>query len=597
MALSKTTKVVLIVAGVTVALILVSIIAIAIAMGSASAPNVRSNSVLVLRLSGEMPDYRPENPLMKIFGVKEPLTLSSAVTQLRKAKVDDRIGGVLIDLNFPDIGWGKSEELREAIKDFKSSGKPIYAYMEMGMNREYFIATGAEKIFVPPAGDLYINGLAANAMFYRGMLDKLGVEPEVIQIGKYKNAPDQYTRKDMSDGQREVINAILDEYYLRIVESITESRGKTSDEAKAIIDGAPYPGVEAKQQGLIDDTFYRDQVYDEMKKRLGYGDNEELRKITGVDYSAVKVDKVTPTRGDAVAIIYASGTINTGSSSQDPLAGEYVGSDTIIKAVNSAASDDSVKAIVLRVDSPGGSALASDQMWHAIEKAKAKKPVVVSMSDVAASGGYYIACNASKIVAQSTTVTGSIGVFLGKPVIKGMYDWMGISNEYVLRGKNAGVFRETEKWTAEERAKMQSMADRIYYDAFLPKVAEGRKMTVEQVDAVAQGRVWTGAQAKANGLVDEIGGLEKAVSIAKELAGLPADKEVRRIAYPEMRDFIESLLGADDSASTGADAAAKRAVIEAMPKDMRKAFYYANLFERMRNGEAMLVMPFGLEIK
>ena len=597
MAVSKTTKTVLIVTGIVFAVIFVSVIAIAIAVGSANAPHVRKNSVLVLKVSGPIPDHLPENPAMELFGVKEPLSLSGLVTQLRKAKVDERIGGVILDINFPEMGWAKAEELRDAVKDFRASGKPVYAFMELGMNKEYFIATSAEKIFMPPAGDLYVNGLAANAMFYRGTLDKLGVEPEVIQIGKYKNAPDQYTRKDMSEGQREVINAILDEYYVRMVDAIAEARSKSADEVKALIDNAPYFGGDAKEQGLIDGSLYREQVYSEMKSRLGYEEGEELRKITAVDYRDVPSDSLGINKGERVAVIFAAGPINVGSSTQDPFSGETLGSDTIVKAVNSAADDESIKAIVLRVDSPGGSALASDQMWYALEQAKAKKPVVVSMGDVAASGGYYIACNANKIVAQQTTITGSIGVFLGKPVIKGMYDWMGISNEYVMRGKNAGVFRETERWTAEERAKMQTAADSIYFDAFLPKVAAGRNMTVEQANTLGQGRVWTGTQAKANGLVDEIGGLEKAISIAKELAGIPADKEVRRVVYPEPRNLIETLFGVDDSARAGVDGAAKRAVIEAMPKDMRKAFYFADMFERMRNGEAMLVMPFGLEIK
>lgn len=597
MAVSKSTKIILTVFGVLFALVLISVIAIAIALGSASAPHLRPNSVLVMRISGDLPDHRPENEAMKIFGIKEPLSFSGMLTQLRKAKADDRIGGVVLDINFPNLGWGKAEELRDAVKDLRTSGKPVYAYIETGTNKEYFIATAAEKIFVPPAGDLYVNGLAANAMFYRGTLDKLGVEPEVIQIGKYKNAPDQYTRKDMSDGQREVINVLLDEYYESLVGAISESRGKTPDEVKAIIDNAPYFGPQIKEQGLIDDNLYRDQVYDQMKARLGYGEGENLRKVTGVDYSKVPAKSLGLDDGERIAVIYASGPINVGSSSQDVFGEESVGSDTIVKAVNSAASDESIKAVVLRVDSPGGSALASDQMWHALENAKAKKPVVVSMGDVAASGGYYIACNANKIVAQKTTITGSIGVFLGKPVIKGMYDWMGISNEYVLRGRNAGVFRETEKWTSEERAKMQSAANSIYYDGFIPKVAKGRGMSVEQVDAIGQGRVWTGSQAKSKGLVDEIGGLEKAISVAKELAGIPADREVRRVAYPEPRNIIETFLGADDSASTAGDDAAGRAVLQAIPEDMRKAFYYASLFERMRNGETMLMMPFVLEIK
>lgn len=596
MAVSKTTKSILIGLGIFVSLILVGVIAIAVAVGTVSKPHVQKNSVLVLKVAGSMPDYVAENEMARAFGIAEPMSISSLVTQLRKAKVDDRIGGVIVDINFPDLGWAKAEEIREAIKDFRMSGKPAFAYMELGQNKEYFIATAAEKIFLPPSGDLYVNGFAANAMFYRGTLDKLGVEAEVIQIGKYKNAPDQYTRKDMSPPQREVLNAILDEYFIQLTAAVAESRSKKPDDIKALIDNAPYHADDAKAQGLIDDTLYRDQVYDSMKSRLGYKEDEKLRTVNASDYREIPADSLGINKGEKVAVIYAAGTINVGSSSSSAFGGDNVGSDTIVKAVNSAASDDSVKAIVLRVDSPGGSALASDLMWHALENAKAKKPVVVSMSDVAASGGYYISCNASKIVAQQTTITGSIGVFMGKPVIKGMYDWMGISNEYVLRGKNAGIFRETEKWTPDERAKMQQAADKIYYNDFVPKVAKGRNLTDEAVNSIGQGHVWTGTQAKANGLVDEIGGLEKAISIAKELAGIPAEKEVRRVAYPEPKTFLEELFGTDDS-TQAKEQEAKAAIAASLPADMRRAFYWAELFERMRNGEAMLMMPFRLEIK
>jgi protease IV len=235
-------------------------------------------------------------------------------------------------------------------------------------------------------------------------------------------------------------------------------------------------------------------------------------------------------------------------------------------------------------------------MWYALENAKTKKPVVVSMGDVAASGGYYIACNANKIVAQPSTVTGSIGVFMGKPVVKGLYEWLGITNQYVMRGKNAGIFRETEKWTPEERAKMEEQANSIYFNNFVPKVSQGRNKTVEEVNTLGQGRVWTGTQAKANGLIDEFGGLEKAISIAKELAGLPADKDIRRVIFPEPRPFFETVFGSDNSADARTKEA-QRAVIEALPKDAQKALRYAELFERMQRGEAMTMMPFELEIK
>ena len=597
MAMSKTSKVLLIIGGALFALLIVGVIALVLLAESMGRPSVPENSVLVLSVSGDLPDYVPEDQFAKALGFNQGQSFTSLLTQLRKAKVDKRIGAVLLDIKFPQIGWGKADELRDAIKDFKASGKPVYAYMEIGMNREYYIATAADKIFVPPSGDLYVNGFAAEAMFYKGSLDKLGIEAEVIQIGpKYKNAPDQYTKKEMGEGQREVINAVLDEYFARFTGGIAESRSKSVDDVKAIIDNAPYNANQAKEIGLIDNAIYETQVYDELKDKLGYKTDDKLRTIRGSEYREVPSDSVGLNNGERVAIIYASGAINVGRSNDSPFGGSMVGSDTVVAAVNDAAADTLVKAIVLRVDSPGGSALASDLMWYAIENAKTKKPVVVSMSDVAASGGYYISCNANKIVAEPSTITGSIGVFMGKPIVKGLYDWLGITNEYVTRGKNAGIFKETEKWTPEERAKMEDGANNIYFNNFLPKVAKGRNMDQEKANSLGQGRVWTGTQAKANGLIDEFGGLEKAIDIAKQIAGLPADKDVRRIVFPAPRPFFETIFN-DDPESSESSHKAQKALADSLPEDARRLFRYAYLFDQMNRGEALMMLPFELEIK
>lgn len=598
MALSKTSKVLIALAGVLLVVVLIGVIAVFYAVRTMGRPDVSDNSVLVLNVTGDLPDYVPEEPLAKAIGIKQKLSFTSLLTQLRKAKADKRIGAVLLDINFPDIGWGKSLELRDAVADFKTSGKPVYAYMEMGTNREYYIATAADKIFLPPSGDIYINGFAAEAMFYKGSLDKLGIEADVIQIGpKYKNAPDRYTRKEMSDGQREVINAVLDEYFDRYTSAVAESRKRSVEDVMSAIDGAPYNANQAKSLGLIDDALYREQVEDLLKETLGYKKDDKLRTVSGGAYREIPSDSLGLNNGEKVAVVFASGAITSGRSSNGPVSGEMIGSDTLVEAINDAAKDKSIKAIVLRVDSPGGSALASDLIWHAIENAKEKKPVVVSMSDVAASGGYYIACNANKIVAEPTTITGSIGVFMGKPVVKGFYDWLGVTNEYVMRGKNAGIFRETEKWTPEERAKMVEQTNSIYYDNFVPKVAKGRNKDAEAVNTLGQGRVWTGTQAKTNGLIDEFGGLEKAISIAKELAELPADKDVRRVVLPEPRPFLETIFGDDESSSDIQSEKTRAALLDAMPLDVRHAFRYAALLDHMQRGEAMLFLPYQLQIK
>ena len=594
MAMSKTGKLFLLLGGILLALLIVAVIAIAFAARNMGAPAVANNSVLVLSISGELPDYVAEEPLAKAFGISQPQSFTSLLTQIRKAKVDPRIGAVMLEINFPGIGWAKADELRDAIKDLKSSGKPVYAYMEIGMNKEYYIATAADKIFLPPSGDIYINGLAAEAMFYKGSLDKLGVEVDAIQIGpKYKSAPDQYTKTAMGDGQREVINSLLDEFFGRFTNAIAESRKKSVEDVKALVDGAPYNAKNAKELGLIDDAFYRVQVDSELKAKLGYNESDKLRTVRGGEYREIPSDTLGLNNGEKVAVIYASGAITSGRSSSGPLSGESVGSDTVVAAVNDAANDRTVKAIVLRVDSGGGSALASDLMWYALENAKAKKPVVVSMGDVAASGGYYIACNANKIVAEPSAITGSIGIFVFKPNIKGFYDWIGISNEYTMRGKNAGIFRATEKWTPEERAKMESQISSVYYDSFIPKVAAGRKKTTEESNTLGQGRVWTGTQAKANGLIDEFGGLEKAISIAKELANLPADKDVRRVVFPAPRPFFETLFNDE----TSSEVKAQEAMIRSLPADIRRSFRYIALLEQMKQGQSMLMMPFELNIK
>ncbi len=600
MALSKTGKVILLVGGIAAILFVVVLIGVIYAAKTMGRPEVADNSVLVLNVSGDLPDYVPEEPLAKAFGISQKQSFTSLLTQLRKAKVDKRIGAILLDINFPAIGWGKAYELRETIADLKSSGKPVYAYMEIGTNREYYIATAADKIYLPPSGDIYINGFAAEAMFYKGSLDKLGIEADVIQIGpKYKNAPDRYTRKEMSDGQREVINSVLDEYFARFTTAIADSRKKSPEDVRALIDNAPYNANQAKSLGLIDDALYREQIDAQLKTVLGYKEDAKLRTVTGGAYREVPSDSLGLNNGEKVAVIYASGGINVGKSSNGALNGEMVGSDTLVEAIDDAAEDKSIKAIVMRVDSPGGSALASDLIWHAIENAKTKKPFVVSMSDVAASGGYYIACNADKIVAEPSTITGSIGVFMGKPVVKGLYDWLGVTNEYVMRGKNSGIFRETEKWTPEEREKMVQQTNTIYYDNFVPKVSKGRGKSTEEVNMLGQGRVWTGTQAKERGLVDEFGGLEKAISVAKELAKLPEDKDVRRIVLPAPKPFLQTLFG-DDASTEASDSKteqAQQALLESLPADLRRAFRYAALFDQMQRGEAMLLLPFDLEIK
>jgi protease-4 len=600
MAMSCGRKIAIILGSLFLIFVLVVVIGIALLFSifRHTEPVIGSNSVLVLKVDGELPDYVPDTFARRLSG-KSEMSLTTFVEQLRKAKVDKRIGGVLLQIDLIGAGWGKAEELRDAIADFRASGKPIYAYIEVGTNKEYYVATACERVYVMPSGDLFINGFAADVMFFRGSLDKLGIYPDVLQIGKYKNAPDEFTRKGMSDAHREVINSILDDLFNRFVNTVAAARKKSPDEIRALIDSAPLRAHDALDAGLIDGANYRDEVENELKKRLGYKETDELRLTRAEAYRQIEPESVGLNKGERIAVIYASGEIAGGKSGTGTFGGEAVGSETIVKALDDARRDNSIKAIVLRVDSPGGTAYASDAIWHAVEEAKQKKPVVVSMGDVAASGGYYISCNANKIIAEPSTYTGSIGIFAGKPVMKGFYDWLGISNEYVMRGKTSGMFRLTEKFTPEERAKLESMIKSMYYDEFVPKVARGRGRDAEYIDSIGQGRVWMGAQAKERGLVDDFGGLDKAVDVARQLAGIPADKGVRRVILPYPRSIFGNLFGNNDEeeASTLSEFQQQRAAFDALPEDVRRTLQYAAMMDRMKRGEIMALMPFDLRIK
>ena len=596
MAMSGTRKTLIIIGSIVVGLVLVVLIALAVLVAAFrdTEPAIAQNSVLSLRVAGLLPDYVPDDPVRKLLGGTDQ-SLSSLIEQFRKAKVDNRIKAIILQIEMSGAGWGKSEDIRDAIADFRTSGKPVYAYMEYGMNKEYYIASACDRIYVAPPGELFINGMAAEVMFFRGSLDKLGVYPDIYQIGKYKSAGDTFTRKEMSEAHREFMNSLVDDLFNRYVDGIAKARGKSAEEVRALIDEAPYSAPKAKEAGLIDGVAYREELDKELKSKLGYKEDEQLRLVKSSSYKEIKPESLGLDKGEKIAVIYATGGIDSGQSENSPTGEQSIGSETLVKALNDARDDKTIKAIVIRVDSPGGSGLASDVIWYAVEAAKAKKPVVVSMGDVAASGGYYISAGANKILAQPSTITGSIGVLAGKPVLREFYDWLGISNEYILRGKRAGLFRETEKFTPEEREKFEEWIKNTYYNDFIPKVAKGRNKPVEYIDSVGQGRVWTGAQGKDKGLVDEFGGLDRAIQVAAELANFPKDKGVKRVILPYPRTFLQEVFDSGDE--TRVQMEQRRAVLSILPEDGRRAFRYMMLLDRMKQGESMLLMPFELRIK
>src|SRR6185436_17005747 len=375
MAMSTTRKTILIIGGTLLGLALIFVVGMAILVSAfrGDRPSIRDNSVLALRVSGALPDYVPDNAFNRLFG-NPPQSLGSLMAQFRKAKVDKRISAMVLDIDASDTGWAKAEEIRGAIEDFRSSGKPVYAFIETGFNKDYYIAAACDKIYVPPSGVLFVTGLAADVMFFRGSLDKLGVYPDMYQIGKYKSAGDMFTQKEMTEAHREYINSLLDDLYGRYVEGIAKGRNKSIDDVKKIIDNAPYNAAQAKEAGLIDGAMYRDEVDKEMKKRLGYKESDELRVTSAGDYRKITQESLGLNRGEKIAVVYAAGDIVSGSSQFGSSGQETIGADSLVKVLKEVRDDNSIQAVVLRIDSPGGSGLASDVIWRAVESLKEKQP-------------------------------------------------------------------------------------------------------------------------------------------------------------------------------------------------------------------------------
>ena len=498
-------------------------------------PAVASNSTLVLQVGGDLSEVPPEDVVGYLRGVRVP-TVRSIVDNLRKAKVDSRVRGVILKPTaFSSPFWGKVQEIRDAVIDFRKSGKPVYAYLEYGGDREYYLATAADKIFLMPSAPLDLTGVATYELFLRGTLDKIGAYPDLHHIGEYKTAVNTFTQKAYTKTHKEMDESLTRDLYDQIVRGIADGRKKSEAEIRAKFDEGPFLPEDALNGGLIDDVAYEDQVDDKLRG------GERRTRLDGDDYGRVSLHSLGLNRGPRIAVVYANGTITSGKSGYDPVNGAVVGSDTLIEHIRQARKDPLVRAIVLRVDSPGGSASASDAVWRELmitKQERADRPLVVSMSDLAASGGYYIAMPAHVIVAEPSTLTGSIGIFGGKVVTGGVYEKLGANIQSTSAGRHAEINSPARPYNAEELQKLQEQLQ-AFYDQFVEKVAAARHTTPEKIDAIAQGRVWTGQQARENSLVDELGGLDKAVAIAKQRAKIAADADVEIQIYPAPKSFYE----------------------------------------------------------
>lgn len=549
----------------------VGALALVLRGGGGGGPRLGGATYLTLDLSGEIPEDPPSD--IGTFFERRPPSLRTLVESLERSADDPKVSGVLVRVSsLPTSGWGQVQELRDAITRFRSSGKPAYAHLEFCGNKEYYLATACTKVYAVPTALLDITGLETEVTFFRGTLDKLGVQAQFEGVGKYKNAPNQFTEAGFTEPHREQMEALLDSLYGEYVAGIAQSRNLSTEAVQALIDQGPYDAAAAKKAGLVDELLYRDQL---------------LSRLSGAD--EIKPGRYVKRSRSAsfdgrprIALVYAVGEIIPGESQQSPFGGSFAGSDTVAAALKEAREDSSIKAILLRVDSPGGSGTASDVIWREVELARKKKPVVVSMGDVAASGGYYIAMGSDAIVAQPGTITGSIGVFGGKFSLRGLYDKIGLSKEILTRGEHAALFTEYRPWSDEERKRIRALMV-AFYDDFIAKAAKGRRKQPDEVHAVAQGRVWTGAEAKRIGLVDHLGGLDVALAVAKERAKIAKDQDVKLVELPERKGLFETLLERQEEG-----------VETVLPRDLRAMLRLGAL---LRDGQPLARLPFDLTIR
>ncbi len=498
-----------------------------------SEPIVYSNSYLYISVSGEIPEYIPHDGLEEFFESTR-VDMFTIRQSLKMAAVDENIKGVFLKINPLFTGYAKIQELQQLIREFRSSGKKVFAHMDFATTKEYYLATACDSIFFAPEGMLLLTGIRAELTFYKGLFNKLGIEADFEHIGKYKNAPDSYTRQNMSDTQKEVVNYIVDERYHEIVSVIAEKRYLLTEKVEKIINHlSGLTPDEAFENKLVDGIRYSDDVVELISTE------STPQKISAIEYSKISPSSLGLQDGPKVAVIYCAGTITGGSDNDDPILGQTMGSARVIKNINYAANRNSIKAIILRIDSPGGSGTASDNIWNALEKAREKKPVIATISDLGASGGYYLAIGADTIISQPASIIGSIGVFAGKFSLEKLFKEWGINTEIVKRGKNANIFSLSSKFSKSEREVIHRLIYN-FYENFVEKVSQNRNMTYDEIHRLAQGRVWTGADGQRNGLVDMVGGMDKAIELAKHMAGIAEDPKL--VIYPRKKSFVTKLL-------------------------------------------------------
>ena len=499
---------------------------------------LRKANLLELSVEGELLEQKPRPSIIQRYLAKPASSFFDLVFAMKEAENDPHIRACLLKISESSLGWGRAGELRDAVSRLRASGKRVVAFLSGTDSLEYYLASACEEIIMPPSQSLNLLGLYSEVLYFKGALDKLSVKPELFHIGKYKSAVEPYTRESMSAEHREALDAILDDIYEELVSAVSASRGLSPERVKELIDQAPHLPKEALEHGLVDKVIYADQLDEHLEKMLG----EPVRRINAELYYRLRRLRLAGSspfrRAPRLALIYAAGVIEQGEDRDYQDLEESVTPERMAEALRSVRDNPWVKAAVLRVDSPGGSAVASDLIWRELALLRRAKPLIVSMGDVAASGGYYLAMPGEKILAQSCTLTGSIGVIAGKFNLRGLYNKFGLNKDQVKRGRHADLYSDYTDFSGSKREKISREIEE-FYRSFVQKAAEARKMSFQELDSKAQGRVWTGKQAVKLGLVDELGGLRKAIDLAKQAIGLrPEDRAVLEIhPRPKRRLF------------------------------------------------------------
>jgi protease-4 len=571
-----------------VVMVLIIVIAVfAVASLRTKPAAIADGSTLILHLNGDAPETPPVDVSIPFLQPRAPMTVENVWSMLRHAAADSRVKAVVFEPSGTTVGWAKMQEIRNDLEQFRKSGKPLIAYLQSPNMRDYYMASACSKIYMAPSDELDLKGIGLELMYFKNTLDKLGVHVDVEHAGKYKDYGDQFTRSSMSPETNEVMTSLVDDLYADLVNTIAKARGKSPEAIRATIDDGPFLAKQAKARGLIDDLRYEDEAIGEIKTTLH---QTELKKTTEQEYVSVTDSAVGAAGSDRIAFVVGEGSITRGDGATAALNGDAgLESEAFDKMLSRVANDKSIKGVIVRIDSPGGEVFATDDMWRAMNELHKKKPIVISMSDDAASGGYYMAMSGDTLVAYPGTITGSIGVVFGKANIHGLYDKLGITKDSVSRGRFARIASDYQSLSDTEKMKLREDIDAEYED-FVGKVAAARKKPASVIEPLAQGRVWLGDQAKANGLVDELGGLDRAIELIKAKSGIPAGNKVSLVLYPAKRTVFDLLFRPNPDA----EADAMLSGVGLAP--LRAAWHDASLRVWMRGG-MLRMMPFSIQIQ